>query len=559
MTATEAMNEVQALLSQYGIAAPEPRPAASEAALDYSDAVISERLVGEALRGKWLWTAGMGWLRWGGVVWEPVDQAVVTEIVRSWMVTLVAGVASLGDQHALRTAAGLLSGSRIRRCVELAQGQVLADAGAFDADPDLLVCGNGVVDLRSGALLPHSPERLVTKHTPVAYRPEAVSKAWEAALRAVPEGVLPWLQVRFGQAATGHVPDDDRLCLLCGGGENGKSTVLGAVLTALGTYGGMVPDKVLLGSPGDHSTELMSLRGKRLAVIEETPEARHLSVARLKKVLGTEKIVAREVYKNNTEFKVTHALFVSSNYRPLVEETDHGTWRRLALVTFPYRWRKPGQPLLGADDRQGDPGLRPRLLSTEAQEAVLAWLVAGAMAWYAAGRVMPPLPERVEADTLAWRGESDSMLAYALDRLVADAGSHITTQDLTADLGGWLEGKGQKPWSDRTVGARFGAHEWATERGVRRTRPRSREGLSRPTRRVASLGTDSRYMAWSGVRFRTSEDALAEGVVRVVRVNPNFSERARVEKVSNDPDHPDHPPVATLLEGPAEAREAVDQ
>src|SRR5690606_27228452 len=76
-----------------------------------------------------------------------------------------------------------------------------------------------------------------------------------------------WMQVRSGQALTGHVPDDDRMIVLRGGGENAKSTMLGAIQAAFGDYAVLLSDKVLLGDTRDHSTEMMDLRGARLAFI----------------------------------------------------------------------------------------------------------------------------------------------------------------------------------------------------------------------------------------------------------------------------------------------------
>jgi hypothetical protein len=58
---------------------------------------------------------------------------------------------------------------------------------------------------------------------------------------------------------------------------------------------------------------------------------------------------------------VSLSLFVTTNYIPVVNETDHGTWRRFALVVFPFTFRKPAEPLSGPTDRRGDPGLKARL------------------------------------------------------------------------------------------------------------------------------------------------------------------------------------------------------
>jgi putative DNA primase/helicase len=120
-----------------------------------------------------------------------------------------------------------------------------------------------------------------------------------------------------------------------GSGENGKTTFAGAVAAALGDYYTLVPDRVILGNPSDHPTELMTLRGARFALIEETPEARRLSVNRLKKVVGTPQITARLIRQDSVTFDAVHSLFLSTNYRPVIEEVDHGTWRRLAQLRFP--------------------------------------------------------------------------------------------------------------------------------------------------------------------------------------------------------------------------------
>jgi phage/plasmid-associated DNA primase len=183
---------------------------------------------------------------------------------------------------------------------------------------------------------------------------------------------------------------------------------------------------VLLADPSVHPTELMDLRGARFAVVEETPEARRLSVVWLKKTVGAPQITARHIRQNDVTFDSTHSLFLTSNYRPVVEETDHGTWRRLALPVFPYLFRKPRQPLKGANDRRGDPQLRHRVFTSEnAQRAVLRYLVDGARKWYEVDHVVPPPPKSVETDTSAWRAESDLPLAYWHDRLVADRERHV--------------------------------------------------------------------------------------------------------------------------------------
>jgi putative DNA primase/helicase len=101
-----------------------------------------------------------------------------------------------------------------------------------------------------------------------------------------------------------------------------------------------LPDRVLLARSTDHPTELMTLRGARLGLMEEFPEPGHLNVKRLKDLLGTGEMSARYCGTDSVTWKPSHTPFVTTNYLPRVDESDDGTWRRLVLLDFPYRYRQ---------------------------------------------------------------------------------------------------------------------------------------------------------------------------------------------------------------------------
>lgn len=476
------------------------------------EANLTDRVARDVLAGRFCWSAGLGWMRWDGRRWASAPEAAVIEAVRRYFIGLHSRAARRGASvETLKLLSGLLWRNRIANVVSLARGTatVLADAASFDAHPDLLNVGNGVVDLDTGELLPHDPALRLTRLTPVDYDPAAEHPDWTAAGAAVPPEVLDCLQVRLGQATSGHMTPDDVLLVLQGGGQNAKSTLTGAVQAALGEHAVLVSDRVLLASPDAHPTELMELRGARFALIEETPEARRLSVARLKKTVGTPLITARHIRQDSVTFPATHTLVLTSNYRPQIEETDHGTWRRLALVVFPFTFRAPGEPIRSDNDRPGDPGLRSRLLGGAAQQrAVLRWLVDGARRWYAADRVLPPLPARVATDTLAWRTEADHVLGYITERLVLTPDSHVMSTDLLSDFNGWVESRGLRPWGDQTLSERFGSHGHVGSAGVQKRRMSNATGLSRPM--PYATHAPARAMAWVGVRFRTDSDDAAD-------------------------------------------------
>jgi putative DNA primase/helicase len=485
---------------------------------DLTDGHLADALAAERLQGSYCYAEGLGWLHWDGTRWQRTSDREVVNVTWNWVrkhykdtLAQAAEAMSQGNQgaagafeRAAKGWRGACSGGRLHTITKLASGNaiVLKDAAKFDQQPDLLNVRNGVVDLRTGQLHAHNPALLFTRIAGVAYNPGAHHVDWDQALKALPDDARDWMQILLGQAASGHASDSDLIPICQGGGKNGKTTLFTGARQALGDYHSLVSDKVLLGNPNDHPTELMDLRGARCALVEETPEEGKLDVQRVKKITGSGELTARYIRGNDVTFPITHTLFVTTNHKPLVNQTDFGTWRRLALIRFPYTFNGP----------KADPNLRDRVKRTPAvHRAALAWIVEGAKRWYQLDRVTPPPPAAVAADTLEWRTESDSVLAYWIDRLVPDPASHIASLDLLADFNDWLETRGHRRWSDKTLVERLGDHELADNHHVDRKRIRREQAgvgaLDRPHAYAAPTPLGTQYQAWLGLRFRTSDDA----------------------------------------------------
>ena len=133
----------------------------------------------------------------------------------------------------------------------LARGIVERKADELDADPDLLNTPAGVVDLRTGELLPHDPTLLMTKITSGSYRPGFTHPDWEKALEALPEAERDWLQVRIGQGITGH-PRRTASCRCSRGSGRTANPLLttDGLVPALGDYASMASPKLFPGVQG---------------------------------------------------------------------------------------------------------------------------------------------------------------------------------------------------------------------------------------------------------------------------------------------------------------------
>lgn len=500
----------------------------------FTDAKLAETVAAEVLDGSYFYLPGEKnsgqWYGWNGQLWAEVSEVVVQESVRVWALDRFRDAAD--DLRAQKPDAdvavdgfrSMLAASKMRTVLSLARGVpfVLRSVEDLDADPDLLNTPSGVVDLRTGELMPHSPDYLMTKITGVRYNPDAALDAWERALAGVmPADVLPWFRRYIGQAATGHQTDDGRTLIMTGEGNAGKTMIAGAIFRALGGhetgnrgYAVKVPNTLLLAasgnSKGSATPEKMTLLGCRYAYIEETPEEGRLDTNVLKEVQDAEVIDGRALYRGFVSFRPTHSIVLNTNHPPIVTATDSGTWRRLARVDFPWRFIPDPEPLTKEHHRRADREVKRSMSTPEAMEACLAWIVAGAVEWYAEGRSPGADPDSVRASIAKWRHDSDVILRYLDARCEFVPDAVVSSSVLHADFTAWLRRAGQASMSIKLFTERLRSHSGLPGNLEQRTGVRFAtlgSVFSMPPVEVGGFFGERPKMptqgaAWVGLRFR---------------------------------------------------------
>lgn len=318
----------------------------------------------------------------------------------------------------------------------------------FDADPWMLNCASGTVNLRTGALQPHRREDLLTRMAGaevtselLASEPYTQCPTFERFLtRILPDPeVRDFLQRLIGHALVGEV-SEHVLPVLWGDGANGKSTFIGALQHALGGYAQQAPASLLLA--GRHhdgpSPELLRLRGARLVVSSETDASARFDEALVKHLTGGDRLVARMPYgRDYEEWDPSHTVILITNYKPIIRGADAGIWRRILLIPFDEQ----------IPEAERDPSL-PDKLATEA-DGILAWCLQGTRNWQSDG--LKP-PGRVLAATEVYKTSMDVIGGWITECCVQTPGATGGSTELHRSYQSWCNDNGEKPLSQKRFG-----------------------------------------------------------------------------------------------------------
>ena len=416
-----------------------------ENATDYYLATVFVELVKNTVR----WSPQWGWLQFDGKRWKRVSEAEIIshaiDALTHYFLQLISICGGEKRQVLLKIAYKCQSKHKVHNAVEVAKGMLKVEISEFDTHPYLLNCLNGVVDLRTGELLPHDPNLMLTQLCPVNYNPQAEAPQWEKFLRDVfleDEQLIAFIQRALGYSLTGDTKE--QVFFICwGNGANGKSTLLTTIQKILGDYAKSVARDALLKRErrGDsHPTAIADLVGCRFALLQETEEGKYLDTSLVKALTGGDKIKARFMHKDYFEFTPNFKPWLCTNYKPIVTDTTYALWRRLILIPFRAVF----------DEKRRDPEMPQKLW--QEKEGILAWLIRGCLRWQEEGLNPPPV---VREATKAYQSEMDVIQQWLEDCCVADPHAVTPLADLYASYQNWCKERDEEPMSKRKFANRL--------------------------------------------------------------------------------------------------------
>lgn len=312
------------------------------------------------------------------------------------------------------------SEARQNRAINMLRRNLNVEASMLDASPHLFNCRNGTVDLRTGKIRPHDPLDFITTCAPVNYNPEATCPQFETFLADILDAErAAFMQRYLGYSITGET-SEQKVMLHIGEGGNGKGVLFRLMKDVMGSevYFHTAPEGLLtsLSNSERHPTEIAGLFGKRFVSAYESDENAVMREAFMKHLSGQDPISGRFMFKDFFTFVPVCKLHLQTNHEPQVRGTDRGIWRRLILIKYAHKYGTQADIDAGKADRLEDVGLTARL-SAE-REGILAWLVRGAVEWYASGL---HIPQSITQEVDRYRDEQDRLQQFVKDRCTLDA------------------------------------------------------------------------------------------------------------------------------------------
>lgn len=312
--------------------------------------------------------------------------------------------------------------------------KILALHSEFDSDPNWLNTPNGVVNLKTGELLQHDAKYKMTKITKTKYNPNAESKLFDSFLNKITKNrpeLIEFIQIVIGYALTG-LTDEQVFFIFCGDGANGKSTLLNVISRILDMYSQSTPAQTLLAAKGNIiNADEARLHGSRFVVAVEVNDGQKFDEAKVKRLTGSDMVVARFLRQNYFEFRPEFKLFIAVNNLPKVTP-NKAIFRRIKVIPFDATF----------DDKQIEKKMEAKLLEDE--EAILAWAVAGAVKWYRHGF---PACKCVDDAINNYRETADvvkTFLSKEEEVITIDAKSRISVGELYETYQNWTVENGEQ-------------------------------------------------------------------------------------------------------------------
>lgn len=301
----------------------------------------------------------------------------------------------------------------------------------FDASPYLINCENGTLNIETGKFLPHDSKDLLTKLATVTYDPSAKNDRFTEFVSEISSNdteKAEFLQKAFGYGIAGYNYHECMFILYGATSRNGKSTLCESVLNVLGNYACSSNPETLAKKTNNDSTkqseDVARLNGIRFANFSEPPKNMTMNGDRVKAMTGRDTLNARFLNENSFEFRPQFKMYMSTNFKPLIDDPALFASGRIVLIPFDRHF----------SESERDIHLKDKFAESQCRSAILNWLIEGYRKLQQSGFTQP---DSIKEAIKEYRKESDLIAQFVDDCLIADTSEELRMSDVFNKYKSW--------------------------------------------------------------------------------------------------------------------------
>jgi putative DNA primase/helicase len=261
-----------------------------------------------------MYDGGSGIYRFNG-------EAMIEALAQNWLAKL--GLESTATTHFMGEVIGYI------------QRETFIERDKLNANHDIVVVKNGVIDLNTRKLMPHGKEYRATIAVPVKFDSTARCPLITKFINEVVEQKDRLLLYEIPAWCLTPYSGIQRLVVLLGEGANGKTVYLEMLRRFLGRDNCTAYS---LQSLTTNRFAVAGLYGKLANISPELPSTALRQAGPLKTLTGLDTIEAEKKFKDSFNFVNTAKMVFATNTPPEINEDTLAIWRRFVVVDFPFRF-----------------------------------------------------------------------------------------------------------------------------------------------------------------------------------------------------------------------------
>ena len=399
------------------------------------------------------------WIHWDDNIWITDENGHMNRLAKQVAKSIFLEAEDEEDENLqkrlVRHALSTESLKRLESMVSVAttENGVTISQSTLDDDKYLLGVKNGVIDLKTGNLMPSTKSQMITKQANVDFDVNANCPVWKNALGEMMGGdqnVVEYLQRAVGYSLTGDTREH-LLFFLHGFGENGKSVFINIIQKLLNDYAAQTPvSTIMKKAKGNIPNDIARLKGARFVSTTETEEDSRISDSEIKHMTGGDIVTARFLHKEYFEFTPQFKLWISGNYKPVLGE-DHGIWRRVILIPFEVTF----------DEETRDDQLENKLMKE--LPGILNWAIEGCINWQNESLKGNP-PKKIADAINEYKSDNDRIDSWAYNCCAKDPSFSAMSTELYESFRNWVTSNGESGMSHRTFSQKMVERKYAKKR-----------------------------------------------------------------------------------------------